>query len=73
MLFSFPQGWYSTRLTANGDRVMMGGIRKDLPSKEMPVPKVQTADSPRPLKRLRKTQQRIARINERLAANNKPA
>ena len=34
---------------------MMGGIRKDLPSKAIPVPKVQTTDSPRPLRRIRET------------------
>jgi len=51
---------------------MMGGIRKDLPPWAIPVPKVQTTDSPRPLKRIRKKEQRIAPPNERATADDKP-
>jgi hypothetical protein len=52
---------------------MMGGIRRDLPPKATPVPKAKLTNGPRPLKRLRKKEQRIAAPNERAeAGSNKP-
>jgi hypothetical protein len=48
---------------------MMGGIRKDLLSRAIPVPKVR--NSPRPLKRIRKKEQRIAPPKERATADDK--
>jgi hypothetical protein len=50
---------------------MMGGVRKDLPSRAIPVSKVQTVDSPRPLKRIRKKVQRISPPKDQSAANDK--
>jgi hypothetical protein len=58
--------------TASGERAMMGGIRKDLPPNAIPIPKVPTTNSPRPLKRVRENEQRISQPKERPAANDKP-
>jgi hypothetical protein len=50
---------------------MMGGIRKDFPPTAIPIPKVHTTDSPRPLKRIRKKEQRISPPKNQAAANDK--
>jgi hypothetical protein len=50
---------------------MMGGTRKDLPSKAILVPKIHTANNPQPLKKIRKSRALMSLAKELPTADEK--